>query len=638
ERITTVLQGIQNIYDTDLMQHLVKDAAQLLNVSDLENKSLRVIADHIRSTSFLIVDGVTPSNEGRGYVFRRIIRRAIRHGYQLGHKQAFFHKLVGTLVDEMGDAYPELKQAQSRVEQTLKAEGERFAETLEQGIKILDQEIASLEGDTIPGDVAFRLYDTFGFPADLTADVAREQGLQVEMEGFETELEKQRTRSSESSQFKVSDRVNVETVRETTFMGYEESKTASKILNLYKDNESVDSIAAGDEAIVVLEQTPFYAESGGQVGDAGKITTADSVFEVSDTQYVAGKMIGHIGRLHTGQLSVNDKVDGEIIDYRRQATRLNHSATHLLHAALKKVLGDHVQQKGSLVEAARLRFDFSHTQQMTPQEIIEVDRIVNTQIRANHEVSPSNMKLDEAKAAGAEALFGEKYDNDVRVISMGDFSLELCGGTHVSRTGDIGTFKITSESGIASGVRRIEAVTGQGAFDYLSAQLDILDDTAQSLKSGREEIPDKVTQLLTRNRKLEREVQDLHGKLAAGASGGNAVDEQQINGVKLVTMRQDGVDTKSLRAMLDRLREKVGSGVVLLASASNDKVSLIVGVTKDCTNKVHAGNLIKAITPVIDGSGGGRPDMAQGGGSNIGAIDDALQAACDYIREQTTKS
>jgi len=638
ERITTVLQGIQNIYDTDLMQHLVKDAAQVLNVYDVENKSLRVIADHIRSTSFLIVDGVTPSNEGRGYVLRRIIRRAIRHGYQLGHKQAFFHKLVGALVDEMGDAYPELKQAQSRVERTLKAEGERFAETLELGIKILDQEIASLKGDTIPGDVVFRLYDTFGFPADLTADVAREQGLQLDMEGFETELEKQRMRSSESSQFKISDRVNVEKVRDTTFKGYDETKTASQISNLYKNNQPVNSISAGDEAIVVLEQTPFYAESGGQVGDAGKITTTDSVFEVTDTQYVAGKMIGHIGRLKLGELSINDQASAEIINDRRVATMLNHSATHLLHAALKLVLGDHVQQKGSLVEATRLRFDFSHTQQMTPQEITEIERIVNAEIRANHEVYPQNMKLDEAKAAGAEALFGEKYDNDVRVIGMGDFSLELCGGTHVTRTGDIGLLKITSESGIASGVRRIEAVTGQGAFEYLSALLDILDDTARSLKSGREEIPDKVTQILARNRKLEREVQDLHGKLAAGASGSNAADEQEINGVKLVTMRQDGVDAKSLRAMLDRLRDKVGSGVVVLASGSDDKVSLIAGVTKDCTDKVHAGNLIKAITPVVDGRGGGRPDMAQGGGSKIAAIDNALQAACDYIREQTTKS
>ncbi len=422
----------------------------------------------------------------------------------------------------------------------------------------------------------------------------------------------------------------------TSFTGYDETESESKVLKLFKDNKPVDSISAGDEAITVLEQTPFYAESGGQVGDAGKISTADSIFEVIDTQYVAGKMIGHIGRVNSGGLRINDQVTAEIFDDRRAATMLNHSATHLLHAALKQVLGNHVQQKGSLVEAARLRFDFSHTQQMTQQEIAEVERIVNKQIRANLEVSPRNMKLDEAKAAGAEALFGEKYDNDVRVISMGDFSLELCGGTHVSRTGDIGLLKITSESGIASGVRRIEAVTGQGAFDYLTAQLDILDDTARSLKSGREEIPDKVTQLLARNRKLEREVQDLHGKLAAGASGNNAADEQEINGVKLVTMRQDGVDAKSLRSMLDRLRDKAGTGVVVLASASDDKVSLIAGVTKDCTEKVHAGNLIKAVAPVVDGSGGGRPDMAQGGGSNIGAIDDALRAAGDYIREQTS--
>ncbi len=641
ERLATVLQGFHNNYDIDLFQSLIKDAAQILNVSDPENKSLRVIADHIRSTSFLIVDGVTPSNEGRGYVLRRIIRRAIRHGYQLGHKQAFFHKLVGALVEEMGDAYPELKQAQSRVEQTLKAEGERFAETLEQGIKILDQEIASLTVDTIPGEVVFRLYDTYGFPADLTADVARERGLQVDTEGFESELEKQRLRSRESSLFEgiqFRDEVSTEVIRATKFVGYDEIKTTSKILNLYKNNQPVDTIAAGDDAIIVLEQTPFYAESGGQVGDAGKITATDTIFEVTDTQYIAGKMIGHIGRLRLGQMNVNDKVVVEVVSDRREATKLNHSATHLLHAALKNVLGSHVQQKGSLVEATRLRFDFSHTQQMSPQEIAEVERMVNTEIRANNEVSPRIMQLDAAKAAGAEALFGEKYDNDVRVISMGDFSLELCGGTHVSRTGDIGLFKIISESGIASGVRRIEAVTGQGALDYLSAQLEILDDTARVLKSGREEIPEKVNQLLTRNRKFEREVQNLHGKLAAGASSGGAVDEKDINGVKVITMRQDGVDVKSLRAMMDRLRDKVGSGVVVLVSATDSKVGLIAGITKDLTETLHAGNLIKAISPIVDGSGGGRADMAQGGGSNTGAIDQALRAACEYIRERTNKT
>ncbi len=632
ERLAAVLQGVHSNYETDLFRHLIAAAAAVLGVpDDPHDKSLRVLADHIRSSAFLITDGVTPSNEGRGYVLRRIVRRAIRHGYRIGGTQPFFHRLVAALVEQMGEAYPELEQAREHVERVLRHEGERFAETLDQGLRILDHEIGHLQGETIPGDVVFRLYDTYGFPTDLTADVAREHGLELDMEGFEQAMREQRSRARAASQFGAVDKLTVRVDAPSEFTGYAETARHSELLAIAVDSVQVDRIAAGQEAVLVLDRTPFYAESGGQVGDRGRITCADGVFDVTDTQKLPNGVIGHIGRLRLGELSRGAEVSAEVDAGARAATANNHSATHLLHAALRRVLGRHVQQKGSLVAPERLRFDFAHHEPVTPQQLGEIEKLVNEAIRANYAVETRVMDLEEARAAGAEALFGEKYDARVRVVGMGEFSLELCGGTHVARTGDIGLLKIVAETGIAAGVRRIEALTAQGALDHLAAQGELLDRIAALLRVGRGEIEERVAQLAARSRQLEKDVQELQARLAT--AGSTSVDEQirEVAGVRVLVSRQGSADVKALRTMVDRLRNKVGSGVVVVGAVREGKVTVIAGVTQDRTDVVHAGKLVQHVAAQVGGKGGGRADMAQGGGVDPAALDTALESVYEWV-------
>ncbi|MGD2118084.1 MAG: alanine--tRNA ligase [Chromatiales bacterium] len=635
ERLAAVMQQVHSNYEIDLFQALIKAAAALTGAQDLENKSLRVIADHIRSCAFLIVDGVTPGNEGRGYVLRRIIRRAIRHGYQLGQKQPFFHVLVDELDKQMGDAYPELRKAVAHVRKVLLTEEQRFAETIEQGMKILDEAIANLAGDTIPGDVVFKLYDTYGFPTDLTADIAREKELQLDLDGFDVEMQAQRERARAASQFGSDQSVQVSLEGETTFTGYDRLQDQSTVIALYKDGQQAEALGPGDKGMVVLDKTPFYAESGGQVGDHGLLQVVNGgSFSVTDTRKQGGDIFGHIGALQGGELHVGDVVEAQVDTDLRNATALNHSATHLLHAALRKVLGEHVQQKGSLVDAERLRFDFSHFEPVSDEQLAEIERLVNNEIRKNHLVETRIMSLDDAKQAGAMALFGEKYSDQVRVLRMGDFSTELCGGTHVKAVGDIGLFKVTVETGIASGIRRIEALTGDHAMQWVQAEEKQLNQVASILKAKRDDVEDKVAQLLEKNRKLEKELDQLKGKLASAAGSDLASSAVDVAGVKLLAAKIEGADVKALRDTLDQLKNKLGTAVIVLAAVDGDKVSLIAGVTKDTIDKVKAGDLVKFVAEQVGGKGGGRPDMAQAGGNDPTALPAALDSVAGWLNDK----
>ncbi|HBR1411013.1 TPA: alanine--tRNA ligase [Klebsiella pneumoniae] len=630
ERIAAVLQHVNSNYDIDLFRDLIASVAKVTGATDLTNKSLRVIADHIRSCAFLVADGVIPSNENRGYVLRRIIRRAIRHGNMLGAKDTFFWKLVAPLIDVMGSAGDELKQQQAQVEQVLKTEEEQFARTLERGLALLDEELSKLKGDTLDGETAFRLYDTYGFPVDLTADVCRERNIKVDEAGFEAAMEEQRRRARESSGFGADYNAMIRVDGASEFKGYDHLELNGKVTALFIDGKAVDSVSAGQEAVVILDQTPFYAESGGQVGDKGELKGAGFSFAVSDTQKY-GQAIGHIGKVASGSLKVGDAVQADVDEARRQRIRLNHSATHLMHAALRQVLGTNVAQKGSLVNDKALRFDFSHFEAMKPEEIRAVEDLVNAQIRRNLAIETNIMDIDAARASGAMALFGEKYDDRVRVLRMGDFSTELCGGTHAARTGDIGLFRITSESGTAAGVRRIEAVTGEGAMAILHAQSDQLNDIAQLLKGDSHNLGEKVRAALERTRQLEKELQQLKEQAAAQESANLSSKAEEINGVKLLVSELTGVEPKMLRTMVDDLKNQLGSTIVVLATVADGKVSLIAGVSKDVTDRVKAGELVGMVAQQVGGKGGGRPDMAQAGGTDASALPAALASVKGWV-------
>ncbi|EBR6258407.1 alanine--tRNA ligase [Salmonella enterica] len=630
ERIAAVLQHVNSNYDIDLFRTLIEAVAKVTGATDLGNKSLRVIADHIRSCAFLVADGVLPSNENRGYVLRRIIRRAVRHGNMLGAKETFFYKLVGPLIEVMGSAGEELKRQQAQVEQVLKTEEEQFARTLERGLALLDEELAKLQGDTLDGETAFRLYDTYGFPVDLTADVCRERNIKVDEAGFEAAMEEQRRRAREASGFGADYNTMIRVDSASEFKGYDHLELNGKVTALFVDGKAVEAINAGQEAVVVLDQTPFYAESGGQVGDKGELKGAGFTFAVDDTQKY-GQAIGHLGKLSAGALKVGDAVQADVDEARRARIRLNHSATHLMHAALRQVLGTHVAQKGSLVSDKVLRFDFSHNEAMKPSEIREVEDLVNAQIRRNLPIETNIMDLDAAKAKGAMALFGEKYDERVRVLSMGDFSTELCGGTHASRTGDIGLFRIISESGTAAGIRRIEAVTGEGAMATVHAQSDRLNDIAHLLKGDSQNLGDKVRAVLERTRQLEKELQQLKDQAAAQESANLSSKAVDLNGVKLLVSELAGIEPKMLRTMVDDLKNQLGSTVIVLATVVEGKVSLIAGVSKDVTDRVKAGELIGMVAQQVGGKGGGRPDMAQAGGTDAAALPAALASVQGWV-------
>ncbi|EAO6764659.1 alanine--tRNA ligase [Salmonella enterica] len=630
ERIAAVLQHVNSNYEIDLFRTLIEAVAKVTGATDLGNKSLRVIADHIRSCAFLVADGVLPSNENRGYVLRRIIRRAVRHGNMLGAKETFFYKLVGPLIEVMGSAGEELKRQQAQVEQVLKTEEEQFARTLERGLALLDEELAKLQGDTLDGETAFRLYDTYGFPVDLTADVCRERNIKVDEAGFEAAMEEQRRRAREASGFGADYNAMIRVDSASEFKGYDHLELNGKVTALFVDGKAVEAINAGQEAVVVLDQTPFYAESGGQVGDKGELKGAGFTFAVDDTQKY-GQAIGHLGKLSAGALKVGDAVQADVDEARRARIRLNHSATHLMHAALRQVLGAHVAQKGSLVSDKVLRFDFSHNEAMKPSEIREVEDLVNAQIRRNLPIETHIMDLEAAKAKGAMALFGEKYDERVRVLSMGDFSTELCGGTHATRTGDIGLFRITSESGTAAGVRRIEAVTGEGAMATVHAQSDRLNDIAHLLKGDSQNLGDKVRAVLERTRQLEKELQQLKDQAAAQESANLSSKAVDLNGVKLLVSELAGIEPKMLRTMVDDLKNQLGSTVIVLATVVEGKVSLIAGVSKDVTDRVKAGELIGMVAQQVGGKGGGRPDMAQAGGTDAAALPAALASVQGWV-------
>ncbi len=634
ERAAAVMQGVHTNYDIDLFANIIDATAKILGVENNGSSSLNVIADHIRACAFLIVDGVLPGNEGRGYVLRRIIRRAIRHGKKLGVDEAFFSKLVDPLCAEMGDAYPELVKAKAHVEKVLDKEERRFAETLDQGMEILDEAIAGLKGKELPGDVVFKLYDTYGFPVDLTADIARERDLTVDQAGFEKEMESQRQRARAASKFGVGDQSGIKTDSVTKFSGYEVVETSGTIMAIYRNGESVDSASEGDEAALILDATPFYAESGGQVGDTGVIGTKNGSFLVSDTRK-SGKANVHFGKMQSGTLNVADQANAKVDAERRAAIVLNHSATHLMHAALRQVLGDHVQQKGSLVAPDKLRFDFSHYEGVTPEQLEQIENLVNEQVRKNVRADTRLMSYDDAVASGAMALFGEKYDDEVRVLRLGDgFSVELCGGTHVNSTGDIGVFKITSEGGVAAGVRRIEAVTGQGAMDWIEANQRMLYEIADMLKSQPAQAAAKIEQLLLNNRELEKKLATAKHALITGEATDQEDNIQVVAGIKVVASRVDGVDAKAMRDAIDRVKDKLQNAVVVMGSVDNGKVRLAAGVTKNNIDKIRAGDLINFVAEQVGGKGGGRPDFAQAGGSNPDGLDAALGSVRDWVSEQ----
>lgn len=635
ERLAAILQGVHNNYEIDLFQHIIKTIAAMADCKDLENKSLRVIADHIRACSFLIVDSIIPSNEGRGYVLRRIIRRAIRHGHKLGLREAFFYKLVDVLCQEMGEAYPELMKAREQVKKVLKQEEERFAETLDQGMHVLEQEISQLKGKVIPGETVFKLYDTYGFPVDLTADVAREHQLEIDRPGYELAMEKQREMARASSSFDIDYNSDIELKGQTEFLGYEQlENNQGKIINIIVDGEFSDSISdSNTSAMIILDSTPFYAESGGQVGDTGIIKTADAEFKVIDTQKNADVFV-HIGQLTKGSLSVGDVVETQVNAIKRSDIACNHSATHLLHAALRQILGDHVGQKGSLVDNEKLRFDFSHFEAINAAQLQDIETLVNQQIRNNHLVETQLMNIDEAKKSGAMALFGEKYSQQVRVLSMSDFSVELCGGIHIKRTGDIGLLKITSESGVAAGVRRIEAATGQGALSYIEHNEQQIDQAASLLKANRETLADKVSALIDRSKNLEKELHQMKSQLA-NAQGNELTDNAiEIKGIKVLAAKLEGVDAKGLRDTMDQLKTKLGSCAIVLAVVSGDKVSLAAGVSKDSTQLIKAGDLVNCVAGQIGGKGGGRADMAMAGGNQPENLDKALASVQSWVEDQ----
>jgi alanyl-tRNA synthetase len=635
ERLAAILQQVHNNYDIDLFKSLITAAAQLTATDDLEDKSLRVIADHIRSCAFLVVDGVLPSNEGRGYVLRRIIRRAARHGHQLGCKQPFFYKLVEALDREMGDAYPELRKHRGHVERVLQKEEQRFAETLEQGMRILEEAISRIEGDSIDGATAFKLYDTYGFPVDLTADVARERGLAVDLDGFDVEMEAQRSRARASSQFgAVGEDFKLDAYPVSDFLGYEDPGADASVIAILQNDAVVDQLENGDRAIVILDRTPFYAESGGQVGDIGSITIgADTRFEVEDTQKQNDVFL-HVGRLLSGELSVGDKVDTHIDEDYRRAVMLNHSATHLMHAALRQVLGEHVQQKGSLVDSEKLRFDFSHYQPLEPDEIGRIETLVNDQIRGNLKTRAELMDMEAARGSGAIALFGEKYGDVVRVLKIGSDSIELCGGTHVARAGDIGLFKILYESGIASGVRRIEAVTGEAAVKRFINSESTLESAAQKLKARREELLPRIEQLQANNRSLEKQIEALKSKLASQTGGDLAAQAREVGGIKVLATKLDGANVKTLRDTVDQLKNKLGAAAVVLASSEGDKVSIIAGVTRAESGRIRAGDLANHVAEQCGGRGGGRPDMAQAGGNQPENLAAALESVIPWVESR----
>ncbi|WP_147199507.1 alanine--tRNA ligase [Pantoea sp. MBD-2R] len=630
ERITAVLQHVNSNYEIDLFEKLIKSVASVTGVTDLTSKSLRVIADHIRSCAFLIADGVIPSNENRGYVLRRIIRRAVRHGNMLGAQGTFFWKLVAPLIDVMGAAGEDLAKQQAQVEQVLKTEEEQFAKTLERGLALLDEELTKLQGDTLDGETVFRLYDTFGFPADLTADVCRERNLKIDEAGFEQAMEQQRQRAREASGFSA-DYNNVIRVDDaSTFKGYDQLELTATVKAIFVEGQPAQEILAGQEGVIVLDETPFYGESGGQVGDTGQLQGESALFTVTDTQKYA-QAIGHIGKLTSGTLRVGDRLAAHVDETRRARIRLNHSATHLLHAALRQVLGNHVAQKGSLVNDKYLRFDFSHFEAMKPQEIRQVEEIVNAQIRRNLSVDTNIMELESAKALGAMALFGEKYDDHVRVLTMGDFSTELCGGTHASRTGDIGLFRITSESGTAAGVRRIEAVTGEGALKQVYAQSEQLHEVAQLVKANNSNLNEKVRAMIDHVRGLEKELQQLKDQQAAQESASLSSKAVDVKGVKLLVSELNNVEPKMLRTMVDDLKNQLKSAIIVLATVAEGKVSLIAGVTKDLTDRVKAGELVGELAQQVGGKGGGRPDMAQAGGTDAQALPGALAGVESWV-------
>ena len=632
ERIAAVQQGVHSNYEIDLFRSLVGAAAKILNVKDLQSKSLNVIADHIRACAFLIADGVLPSNEGRGYVLRRIIRRAARHGNLLGAQQPFFHRLVAALVKEMGGAYPELVKTRVQVEQVLRLEEERFAETLAKGLKILEDDIAQMQGKRIPGATVFKLYDTYGFPADLTNDIARERGLTLDMDGFEHAMEAQRVQARAASSFKSAGVVSLDELRiqPAEFTGYEMTHGDARITAIRVGDAEAKDIKAGQEGIVYLDRTPFYAESGGQVGDQGVLKTSGARFVVSDTQ----KGHAHIGKLESGTLKVGERVTCEVDAAKRRGTAGNHSATHLMHAALKKVLGPHVQQKGSLVDAERLRFDFAHFEPITRAQLDEIERLVNDEIRLNDAVETRVMPVQAAMASGAMALFGEKYGDEVRVVGMGDFSTELCGGTHAQRTGDIGLFKIVSEGGVAAGVRRIEAVTGAGALAYVRQTEDRLQVVAELVRGSRDDVARKVEQLQARVKGLEKELETTRARLVSGQGVDLSAQAKDIKGVKVLAARVDGADSKTLRDTLDKLKDKLGNAAIVLAAVQDGKVLLIAGVTKDLTAKVPAGELVNQVALRVGGKGGGRPDMAQAGGTDPTHLDAALADVAGWVESR----
>jgi len=639
ERIAAVMQGVHSNYEIDLFQHIIQETARITGAEDMGSKSLNVIADHIRSCAFLVLDGVIPSNEGRGYVLRRIIRRAIRHGHKLGMNEPFFHKLVAPLAHVMGEAYPELVNEKGRVEQALLAEEKQFSRTLDNGMTILEKAITELTGETIPGDTVFRLYDTYGFPVDLTADIARERGLSLDMDGFDSEMARQKAQARSASHFESAEALDIELDHDTGFVGYDNDESAATILGLFKDSKPVDSLLEGETGIVLLDSTPFYGESGGQAGDTGSLQAENSLFVVRDTRKQGGQFL-HIGSVEQGKLTKGLTVNGKINSGQRRATMLNHSATHLMHAALRKVLGDHVQQKGSLVNAKYLRFDFSHNQPLTDKELRQVENLVNRQVLENAEVTKEVMSMDAAKERGAMALFGEKYGDEVRVVSMGaltesgsEFSIELCGGTHVNRTGDIGLFKILQESGIAAGVRRIEAVTGNTALAQMQQNEDRLKEIANQVKTSPELVVDRVGQLSAANKQLEKELAQLKARLASLAGTDLASQAEEINGVKILAAVVEGVDAKALRDTTDQLKNKLGSAVVVLGTVNDDKVSLVAGVTKDLTDRIKAGDVVNEVARKVGGKGGGRPDMAMAGGNSPGALPDAISSIKQYVTD-----
>ena len=633
ERVAAVMQGVHSNYDIDLFKSLIRSAAEITGTEDLESSSLRVIADHIRACTFLIIDGVVPSNEGRGYVLRRIIRRAIRHGYKSGQTQPFFHKLVSALVREMGSYYAELVSGEERATQVLLQEENRFAETLTTGMALLDAEAAKLTSSVIPGETVFRLYDTYGFPLDLTADVARERGLTIDQEGFDAAMAAQRGRARAASKFGTDLRDTVKLSGRTEFSGYDRLSGAGKVTALIFDGAVVDTLAPGQEGQVVLDHTPFYAEGGGQMGDAGVLSGANARFTVRDTKKI-GTSFAHLGVLDSGALRVGDEIEAEVDGERRAAIALNHSATHLLHAALRQVLGKHVQQKGSLVAPERLRFDFSHTQPVSVDEQRAIEELVNAQVRRNAPAETKVMALDEAVAGGAMSLFGEKYESDVRVLTLGDFSMELCGGTHVQRAGDIGLFKIISESGVAAGVRRIEAVTGKAAFEWV-LQIDrVLRDVAALLKGSREDVDEKVRELVERSRRMEKELQQLKSKLATGQGGDLSSQARDVGGVKVLTAQVEGADASTLRSVMDQLKSRLGSSVIVLASVKDGKVVLVAGVSADLLTRFKAGEVVGAIAAKVGGKGGGRADFAQAGGTQPENLNAALAGVEAMVRSQ----